>query len=57
MCMPSIIVNACKICCDDRFAAQQIFHALDWIETDAVVSSVHFSERKHFKEKSLQVNQ
>ena len=38
-------------CCDDRFAAnpQYIFHALDWIKRNAVASSVHFTERKHFK--------
>ena len=38
-------------CCDDRFAAnpQYIFHALDWIERNAVASSVHFAERKQFQ--------
>ena len=38
-------------CCDDRFAAnpQYIFHALDWIELNAVPSSVHFPERKQFQ--------
>ena len=36
-------------CCDDRFAAnpQYIFHTLDWIQRNAVASSVHFVERKH----------
>ena len=38
-------------CCDDRFASnpQYIFHALDWIERNAVASSVHFAERKQFQ--------
>ena len=38
-------------CCDDRFAAnpQYIFHALNWIEQNAVASSVHFAERKQFQ--------
>ena len=38
-------------CCDDRFAAnpQYIFHAVDWIERNAVASSVHFTERKQFQ--------
>ena len=40
-------------CCEDRFASrfdpQYIFHALDWIETNAVASSVHFTERKQFQ--------
>ena len=38
-------------CCDDRFAAnpQYIFYALDWIERNAVASSVHFAERKQFE--------
>ena len=31
-------------CCDDRFATNHIFHALDWIERNAVASSVHFAE-------------
>ena len=37
--------------CDDRFAAnpQYIFHALDWIERNAVASSVYFAERKQFQ--------
>ena len=37
--------------CDDRFIAnpQYIFHALDWIERNAVTSSVHFAERKQFQ--------
>ena len=37
--------------CDDRFAAnpQYIFHALDWIERNAVASSVNFAERKQFQ--------
>ena len=39
-------------CCDHRFAANPqymyIFHALDWMERNAVASSVHFAERKQF---------
>ena len=40
--------------CDDRFASnpQYIFHALDWIERNAVASSVHFAEGNNFKVKS-----
>ena len=36
---------------DDRFAVnpQCIFHALDWIERNAVATSVHFTERKQFQ--------
>ena len=38
-------------CCDDRFAcnSQYLFHALDWIERNAVASSIHFAERKQFQ--------
>ena len=38
-------------CHDDRFASnpQYIFHALDWIERNAVASSIHFAERKQFQ--------
>ena len=38
-------------CCDARFASnsQFIFHALDWIERNAVASFIHFAERKQFK--------
>ena len=48
---PSKYVHARLKCCDDRFAAnpQYIFHALDWIERNAVASSVHFVERKQFQ--------
>ena len=37
--------------CDDRFAAnpRHIFYVLDWIERNAVASSVHFEEREQFK--------
>ena len=37
--------------CDDRFASnpQYIFHALEWIERNGVVSWVHFAERKQFQ--------
>ena len=38
-------------CCDNRFASnpQYIFHALDWIERNAVARPVHFAERKQFQ--------
>ena len=38
-------------CCHDRFTSnsQYIFHALDWIERNAVASSIHFAERKQFQ--------
>ena len=37
-------------CYDNRFAANPcyIFHTLDWIEQNAVASSVHFAEKKQF---------
>ena len=37
--------------CGDRFAAnpQYLFHALDWIERNAVANLVHFAERKQFQ--------
>ena len=43
-------VNA-RLKCYDRFAVnpQYIFHALDWIERNAVATSVHFTERKQFR--------
>ena len=45
-------------CCHDRFASnpQYIFHALDWIERNAVASSVHFAERKQ-SESEIKVGQ
>ena len=48
---PSKHVHTRLKCCDDRFASnpQYIFHALDWIERNAVASSVHFAERKQFQ--------
>ena len=48
---PSKYVHTRLKCCDDRFASnpQYIFHALDWIERNAVASSVHFAERKQFQ--------
>ena len=48
---PSKYVHARLKCCDDRFAsnAQYIFHALDWIEKNAVASLVHFAEGKKFQ--------
>ena len=44
-------MHATLKCCDDRFAAnpQYVFHALDWLERNTVVSSVNFSERKQFQ--------
>ena len=37
-------------CCDNRFTAnpRYIFHALEWIERNAVASSIHFAGRKQF---------
>ena len=37
-------------CGGDRFASdsQHIFHALDWIERNAVASSIHFADVKQF---------
>ena len=48
---PSKYLHVRLRCCDDRFAAnpQYIFHALDWIERNAVATSVHFTERKQFQ--------
>ena len=48
---PSKYVHARLKCCDDRFASnpQYIFQALDWIERNAVASSIHFAERKQFQ--------
>ena len=48
---PSKYLHVRLRCCDDRFAAnpQYIFHALDWIERNAIASSVHFVERKQFQ--------
>ena len=44
-------VHARLKCCYYRFATnpQYIFHALDWIEKNAVASSVNFAERKQFQ--------
>ena len=40
-----------RLKCYYRFATnpQYIFHALDWIEKNAVASSVNFAERKQFQ--------
>ena len=40
-------------CCDHEFSAnpQYIFHALEWIEQNAVGSSANFAERKQFQSK------
>ena len=48
---PSKYIHARLKCCDDRFASdpQYIFHALDWIERNAVASSINFAERKQFQ--------
>ena len=48
---PSKSVHARLRGCDDRFASNfhYIFHALDWIERNAVASSSHFAERKQFQ--------
>ena len=48
---PSKYVHARLKCCVDRFASnpQYIFHALDWIERNAVASSIHFAQRKQFQ--------
>ena len=48
---PSKYIHARLKCCDDRFASnpQYIFHALDWVERNAVSSSIHFAERKQFQ--------
>ena len=48
---PSNYVHTRLKCCDDRFASnsQYIFHALDWIERNAVAGSIHFAERKQFQ--------
>ena len=48
---PSKYIHARLKCCDDRFASnpQYIFQALDWIERNAVASSIHFTERKLFQ--------
>ena len=48
---PSKYVHARLKCCDDRFASnpQYIFQSLDWIERNAVASSIHFAERKQFQ--------
>ena len=48
---PSKYVHARLKCCDDRFAAnpQYIFHALDWIESNAVANLFCCAERKQFQ--------
>ena len=49
---PSKYVHARLKYHDDRFESnpQYIFHALDWIERNAVASSIHFAERKQFQD-------
>ena len=48
---PSKSVHGRLKCCNDRFATngQNIFDTLDWIERNAVASSVHFGESKQFQ--------
>ncbi len=48
---PSKYVHARLKCCDDRFASnpQYIFQSLEWIERNAVASTIHFTERKQFQ--------
>ena len=48
---PSKYVHARLKCCDDRFASNSryIFCALDWIERNAVASSIQVAERKQFQ--------
>ena len=48
---PSKYAHVRPKCCDDRFAAKPhyIFHALDWVERNAVASSVHSAERELFQ--------
>ena len=48
---PSKYLHARLKSCDDRFASnsQYIFHALYWIERNAVASSIHFDEGKQFQ--------
>ena len=48
---PSKYIHSRLKCCDDRFASnpQYIFQALDWIERNAVSSSIHFAERKQLQ--------
>ena len=38
--------------CDDRFISnsQYVFHSLDWIERNAVASSIHVAEKKTVSE-------
>ena len=37
--------------CDDRFISnsQYVFHSIDWIERNAVASSIHLAEKKQFQ--------
>ena len=55
---PSKYVKARLKCCHDRCVAipQNIFHAFDWTEGNAVASSVHFAESFNFNMKSMQVS-
>ena len=48
---PSKYIHARLKCCDDRFAKnpQYIFHAVDWIEKEAVMSTINLAERKQFQ--------
>ena len=48
---PSKYAHARLKCSDDRFASstQYIFHCLDWVEKEAVSSSINIAQRKHFQ--------
>ena len=48
---PSKYVHARLKCCNDSFAAnpRYIFQTLNWMERNAVASSVDFAERKQFQ--------
>ena len=50
---PSKYLHVRLRCCDDRFAAnpQYIFHALDWIERNAVATSFILLKGNNFKVK------
>ena len=56
---PSKYVHCRLKCSDGRFAenSQYLFHSLDWIEKNAVASSIHFTERKHFQSREINAGQ
>lgn len=55
---PSKYVLARLKCCDDGYAANPhlIFHALDQIKRNAVVSPVYFAERKQNSKQIMMFN-